>query len=80
LALTDRRVACHAAPFDHPELILPNGHKNADANGDGRADDARIRLPAVGRAGFAASKCDPNRGDLFQQNLIGTGRMLTAVP
>lgn len=80
LALTDRRVACHAAPFDHPELILPNGHKNADANGDGRADDARIRLPAVGRSGFAAGKCDPNRGDLFQQNLIGTGRMLTAVP
>ena len=22
-ALTDQRVACHAAPFDHPELVMP---------------------------------------------------------
>jgi hypothetical protein len=25
-ALTDERVACHAAPFDHPALPLPVGH------------------------------------------------------
>jgi hypothetical protein len=26
LALTDERVKNEAAPFDHPELIIPNGH------------------------------------------------------
>ena len=28
-ALTDNRVACHAAPFDHPELVVFNGHSEA---------------------------------------------------
>ena len=75
-ALTDRRVACHAAPFDHPELVLPNGHVPDTARG--RAKDAKLRLLAVGRGGYASALCDPNTGDLFDRNLVGG--MLQPVP
>jgi hypothetical protein len=30
-ALTDSRVVSQAAPFDHPELFLPNGHPESDS-------------------------------------------------
>jgi cytochrome c peroxidase len=55
-ALTDERVALRRAPFDHPQLFVPNGHvgdalRSADVDGDGRADDRLIEIPAVGRAG-----------------------------
>ena len=55
-ALTDERVLFRRAPFDHPQLFVPNGHvgdhlRSADENGDGRADDRLIEIPAVGRAG-----------------------------
>jgi len=46
LALTDERVRWEKAPFDHPELIVPNGQ---NANGS----DINITLPAVGAAGSA---------------------------
>lgn len=46
LALTDERVRLKEAPFDHPELRIPNGHA---ANGT----DVDIVLPAVGAAGAA---------------------------
>ncbi len=69
-ALTDRRVACHAAPFDHPELpVLPNGHPPRDSNGDGNADDTPHTLRRAGASGYA--NCDEaafgrlNSGDLF---------------
>jgi hypothetical protein len=43
------------APFDHPQLFVPNGHAGppgtADANGDGLADDIVVEIPAVGAAG-----------------------------
>ena len=68
-ALTDQRVACHAAPFDHPELIVPNGHVAALERG--RAKDAKLRLLPVGRGGYSSELCDPNTGDLFDRNLIG---------
>ncbi len=38
LALTDERVRVQSAPFDHPQLMLPNG-------------DGMIEFPAVGAAG-----------------------------
>lgn len=68
LTVTDPRVQCDQAPFDHPELTVPNGHRTTDRDRDGRADDATFRLPAVGATGYAgrnARYCIPNAGDLF---------------
>lgn len=55
-ALTDERVLYRRAPFDHPQLFVPNGHvgdhlNSADENGDGLADDRTIEIPAVGADG-----------------------------
>jgi hypothetical protein len=57
-ALTDPRVITRAAPFDHPQLFVPNGHVAAPGGGvvrdpDGSAKDLLIEVPAVGRAGGA---------------------------
>ena len=46
-SLTDIRVARHAAPFDHPSLILPSGNK-ANAVGKGNELDETFELPAIG--------------------------------
>ena len=46
--LTDRRVKYQKAPFDHPEIVLPNGHSGVE---NGVALDNNITLPAVGRDG-----------------------------
>jgi len=75
LALTDSRVACHAAPFDHPELVVTNGQKLTGGTGT-KAADARLRLREVGKAGYANGVCAPNTGNLFSYNLIGTGSVL----
>ncbi|MGI9450389.1 MAG: cytochrome c peroxidase, partial [Geminicoccaceae bacterium] len=58
--MTDERVQCDAAPFDHPSLKVPNGHKR-----NGR--DHILKIPAVGKngAGGTAYGCLPNAGDLF---------------
>ncbi|MDP2315322.1 MAG: cytochrome c peroxidase [Pseudomonadota bacterium] len=58
LALTDERVRYERAPFDHPELRVPNGQPGdqfevTDA-GDGRATDAFLSVPAVGEDGRQA--------------------------
>ena len=73
-ALTDDRVRCHMAPFDHPELVVPNGHKLTAASN--RAADAKLRLKEVGKNGYPAAACAPNTGNLFTYNLTGTGKML----
>jgi cytochrome c peroxidase len=57
-ALTDERVLYRRAPFDHPQLFVPNGHPGdgtatVDADRDGRADDVMVQIPAVGAAGGA---------------------------
>ena len=46
--LTDERVKFRKAPFDHPQLILPNGHSGVE---NGVALDNDFVLPAVGRDG-----------------------------
>lgn len=47
-SLTDPRVKAESAPFDHPELLIPNGDPNV-------ADpDALTRIPAKGADGTAA--------------------------
>lgn len=67
-ALTDNRVACHQAPFDHPSLTVSVGHYYIAAlkSGD-RAPDLTKTLPATGRSGLTAEgrPCFPNNGDLF---------------
>jgi len=55
-ALTDERVLYRRAPFDHPQLFVPNGHpgdsvSTIDADSDGRADELMIEIPAVGAVG-----------------------------
>ena len=57
-ALTDERVLYRRAPFDHPQLFVPNGHPGdaratTDLNGDGLADDLMVEIPAVGARGGA---------------------------
>jgi hypothetical protein len=46
--LTDERVRRQKAPFDHPELVIPNGH--ADECYD-EAMDQLLVIPANGRDG-----------------------------
>jgi len=55
---TDPRVRFNAAPFDHPELTIPNAHPGDQSNtiddGTGKAVDDVIVLPATGARGDAA--------------------------
>ena len=56
--LTDERVLYQRAPFDHPQIFVPNGHpgdsiSTTDADGDGLADDLMVEIPAVGAEGGA---------------------------
>ena len=63
-ALTDERVRTHAAPFDHPQLFVANGHKGTSSavtgDGTGRAATDWITVDAVGRAGYASTRVPPN--------------------
>ena len=47
-SLTDDRVRYRKAPFDHPELVIPNGHSGVSS---GQALDQLLKIPAVGREG-----------------------------
>ena len=60
--LTDPRVRYEMAPFDHPQIFVPNGHLSAIAgsttpisqgnrNGNAVATDQLRTIPAVGAAG-----------------------------
>jgi hypothetical protein len=57
-SLTDDRVRYEKAPFDHPSLKVPSGHKGDNVSvqsTDGvKAIDEFLTLPAVGAAGLAA--------------------------
>ena len=48
-SLTDERVRYDRAPFDHPQLFVPNGPAAVGA----ASTDLLVELPAVGRAGGA---------------------------
>ncbi|MEY4194610.1 MAG: hypothetical protein RLZZ226_978 [Pseudomonadota bacterium] len=55
-SLTDERVRWERAPFDHPELRVPHGHKaNASAANPMMAADRVMVIPAVGREGRDAA-------------------------
>ena len=63
-ALTDDRVRWEKAPFDHPELSVPNGHTGDETSvtkdpNTGSAKDDLMDIPAVGAAGRAAKKLAP---------------------
>jgi len=83
LSLTDPRLQCSAAPFDHPALTVITGQTATDTNGDGLADDTTYKLPAVGAAGFkhGSGNCIPNAGDLFAPGMQTTsGGTGVAIP
>jgi cytochrome c peroxidase len=66
-ALTDERVRWERAPFDHPQLTVPHGHRlYPDAQHPQQAEDLFLTLPAVGKNGR-----DPSLGPLksFQSYL-----------
>ena len=51
-ALTDERVRLEKAPFDHPQLFIPNGHPGSiTADSAGNATDQFIEIKAVGAKG-----------------------------
>jgi len=57
-ALTDERVVYQRAPFDHPQLFVPNGHpgdstSTTDVDRNGLADDLFVEIAAVGAEGGA---------------------------
>lgn len=75
--LTDARVACEQAPFDHPSLPLSDGHVGnqegiRDANKDGLADDKITILAEVGAQGLAKERCLRNDDGSHQMNKIQT--------
>jgi cytochrome c peroxidase len=60
--LTDERVRIAAAPFDHPQLFVPNGHKGDERSvtgKDGQAVDQMLEIPATGRTGRKGRKGSP---------------------
>jgi cytochrome c peroxidase len=64
LTMTDRRVQCRAAPFDHPALSIPDGHA-VTPGARTNAKDFYTVLPATGAAGVPDAQCFVNSGDLF---------------
>jgi cytochrome c peroxidase len=72
-SLTDRRVACHMAPFDHPALTVANGQVAQDKDKDGNADDVPYALRAVGTGGY--QNCDKD-DSLFKQ--LNSGELFTS--
>ena len=66
-SFTDLRVSCSKAPFDHPELAIPDGQMPIDLNNDGRLTDRVKVLRATGAGGVPAAQCLVNSGALFDQ-------------
>ncbi len=64
--LTDQRVLLEQAPFDHPQLFIPNGHpgnqfsvtSSGNTNGTPTATDQLVEIPAVGRNGVTTPKAN----------------------
>jgi cytochrome c peroxidase len=67
-SLTDERVRQEQAPFDHPEIDVPNG-------GTFGKDERRIEVPAVGAGGRPASGLMPLQPFLTVSKMRGTGTL-----
>ncbi|MGF1723753.1 cytochrome c peroxidase [Photobacterium nomapromontoriensis] len=69
-SLTDERVRWEQAPFDHPQLFVPNGATGDEYavidSGTGIAEEEWLEVPAVGAAGRAAKGLGPI--DLFLED------------
>lgn len=54
-SLTDERVRIASAPFDHPQLFVPNGHRvnerRSERGRHGFAEDDMVEIPMTGAAG-----------------------------
>ena len=54
-SLTDERVRIASAPFDHPQLFVPNGHRGNESQVErgrhGFAKDEMLEIPMTGAAG-----------------------------
>lgn len=63
MSLTDERVRWEKAPFDHPQLLITNGHPGdtfaVNDSGNGIATDGWVERPAVGAAGRSAKGLPP---------------------
>jgi len=62
-ALTDERVRWEQAPFDHPQLLIPQGHKHSISGNPKRTrvlDDQTLEVPAVGRNGRQVEGLPPS--------------------
>jgi cytochrome c peroxidase len=65
-SLTDDRVRCHAAPFDHPQIKVSNGADPYLAGVGGKAADIVLNVTQTGQTGLAPAKCAamPNAGNV----------------
>ncbi|MBY5945715.1 cytochrome-c peroxidase [Photobacterium rosenbergii] len=77
-ALTDERVRQEKAPFDHPQLFIPNGVEGdenyAETNVNGSSREEWIEIPMVGAYGRAAKGLEPLKPFLDGVNSdYGTG-------
>lgn len=73
LALTDERVRWERAPFDHPQLFVPDGHSTRVEGNPKRsrvAADVRREIPAVGAAGRQGEGLPPLK-PFLADNLSG---------
>lgn len=74
--LTDKRVQCDQAPFDHPQLTIPNGHVGNNVSvtndGTGKAVNEWFTLPAVGANGMCAADMSGRRRT-FEEILAANG-------
>jgi cytochrome c peroxidase len=84
-ALTDPRVLFQQAPFDHPELVIPNGAvgdtSSVTSSAPGVSADEFLELPAVGAAGASTViQQFPNNpfGPGLLQRLLGGFQPVTA--
>jgi hypothetical protein len=57
-SLTDDRVRFEKAPFDHPQIFVPNGHPgdqtHVASDGTGKARDDLLEIKAAGARGGPA--------------------------
>jgi cytochrome c peroxidase len=77
LALTDERVRWERAPFDHPQLFVPDGHREViegDPKRTRKLPDRVREIPAVGSAGRGADGLPPVKPFLADEL---TGSQLT---
>lgn len=79
--LLDNRVACDQAPFDHPQLTIPNGHVGNNLSvvddGTGRAVNEFFTIPAIGASGSCSANLAGQRMT-FEQILANNGSLANA--